>query len=90
MQVFRDYEGREIRLTNERMAHVAQRHRELLRIENAIGDTLAKPDTFLYDEAIIYCRQYAGVHIDTWVLVVVAIMPDDAFILTAYTAKSLE
>ena len=50
MQVFRDYEGREIRLTNERMAHVAQRHRELLRIENAIGDTLAKPDTFLYDE----------------------------------------
>ena len=43
MQTLRDYIGREIRLTEERIAHILDRHPEILRIglESSIADTIA-------------------------------------------------
>lgn len=94
MQILTDYEGRAIRLTDERLEHIALRHPDVLEIENAIEDTLAAPDTMVPDEldpeVINYCRRYMGVHVDIWVKVVVAIKSDDAFILTAFTDDEIE
>lgn len=94
MQIFRDYEGREIRLTDERLQHIARGHSDVLRIENAIQDTLSNPDLVIPyegdDETLNYCRWYPGVHTGFWVIVGVAIQENDAFILTAFTASRLE
>ncbi len=42
MSHLRDYSGREIRLTNERLDHILE-HPEMSRLEGAIGETLANP-----------------------------------------------
>ena len=42
MKILRDYEGREVRLTDERLAHILE-HPEMVGLEDAIGDTLARP-----------------------------------------------
>jgi hypothetical protein len=45
MKVFKDYQGTEVRLTNERLAHILERHTELTGLEAAIGETIEAPNT---------------------------------------------
>ena len=50
MLVYTDYEGNEIRLTDERLyGHIALLHPRVLRIENAIEQTLSAPDVTRID-----------------------------------------
>jgi hypothetical protein len=45
VQVLKDYEGREIRLTDERIRHISARHPRVFRIPQSIELTLQEPDT---------------------------------------------
>ncbi len=88
MLVFSDYEGSEVRLTDERLyGHIALVHPRVLRIENAIEQTLSAPDAtridFDDDDVRLYYRRLERV----WIIVAVAFKSDDAFVLTAYTAN---
>ena len=88
MLVYIDYEGNEVRLTDERLyGHIALLHPRVLRIEDAIEQTLSAPDVtridFDDDEVRLYYRRLEG----EWIVVAVAFKSDDAFVLTAYTAK---
>jgi hypothetical protein len=97
VQIFRDYEGREIRLTDERTTHITEGHVEIIEIglEYLIGETLKAPDRVIPDdrdeEVFKYAWRFEGtMYGDKWVLVVVAIKEDDAFIMTAYITNELQ
>ena len=83
MLVYTDYEGNEIRLPNERIRHIRQRHASVFRIPDAIEITLAGPD-FTEPSGNSSIRYYR--YFEQWnrhILVVVAFRGDDAFVLTA-------
>ena len=83
-----DYQGRQIRITNERMRHILE-HPEMANMEKAITTALLNPeivrqsrtDTAVY---LYYLYQQATLVGDKWLCVVVKYLPDDAFIVTAY------
>lgn len=88
MHVYTDYEGNEIRLTDERLyGHIALLHPRILQIEDSVLHTLAVPDAVRIDFDDDEVRLYYKRLMDTWVVVAVAFKSDDAFVLTAYTAK---
>ena len=59
MKILRDYEGREIRLTDERSAHVLE-HLEMVGLEDAIGETLARPQRVIQSLSDPQARLYFG------------------------------
>jgi hypothetical protein len=88
MPALRDYEGRLIRLTEERWAHIAE-HPEMTEMRPGVEETLESPDVVVQSlsdpEARLYYRFYArtlvgGKHL----CVVVKLRGDDAFVVTAY------
>jgi len=88
MQAFRDYEGRAIRLTDERLAHILE-HPEMRGMEGRIGETLLHPERVLESlsdpQARLYYRMYVATRVgDKHLCVVVKIADNDAFVLTAY------
>jgi molybdopterin synthase catalytic subunit len=88
MRVIHDYQGAPIRLTDERLAHILE-HPEMVGLESAIEQTLARPETviesFSDPQARLYYRFYVGTRVgDKYLCVVVKISRDDAFVLTAY------
>jgi molybdopterin synthase catalytic subunit len=88
MRVIHDYQGVPIRLTDERLAHILE-HPEMVGLESAIEQTLARPETviesFSDPQARLYYRFYVGTRVgDKYLCVVVKISRDDAFVLTAY------
>ena len=66
MKILRDYEGREVRLTDERLAHILE-HPEMVGLEDAIGDTLAQPQRVIQSlsdpQARLYYRYYVGTRV---------------------------
>ena len=46
MRVIHDYQGVPIRLTDERLAHILE-HPEMVGLESAIEQTLARPETVI-------------------------------------------
>ena len=85
---FRDFEGRVVRLTEERWAHIKD-HPEMTGMENSIAKTLASPEAVIRSladpKAHLYHRFYVGTKVgDKFLCVVVKIQDDDAFVLTAY------
>lgn len=88
MKRFRDYQGRVVRLTAERWAHV-QEHPEMVGMEGAVQATLAAPDVVIRSladpQAHLYHRFYFGTRVgDKYLCVVVKVHDEDAFLLTAY------
>ena len=88
MQIVQDYQGRAVRLTPERLAHILE-HPEMVGLETAIAETLARPERVLQStvdpEAELYYRYYVGTRVgDKWLCVVVKVAPTDAFVVTAY------
>ncbi len=88
MVVLTDYEGRPVRLTDERWGHIEE-HPEMVRLREAIAETLRKPEAVVQSAsdplATLYYRFYhrtmvGGKHL----CVVVKILSDDAFVVTAY------
>jgi hypothetical protein len=87
-----DYQRREVRLTEERLAHILT-HPEMVGMESKIADTLKKPQLVRKsrsdDSVNLFYRFYTQTKIgDKWLCVVAKYFPDDAFVVTAYfTAK---
>lgn len=88
MKIFRDYEGRTIRLTDERLAHILE-HPEMQGMEDRIAETLLGPERVLESlsdpQARLYYRMYVATRVgDKHLCVVVKMADNDAFVLTAY------
>ena len=88
MVVYVDYQGRRVRLTQERLAHILE-HSEMTGMEQHIPETLLHPEIVLESlsdpEARLYYRMYVGTLVgDKHLCVVVKMTDNDAFILTAY------
>ncbi len=88
MPILLDYQNREVRLTEERLAHILD-HPEMVGMETQIADTLTQPNLVRQsrsDESVaLLYRFYTQMAIgDKWLCVVVKYLPNDAFIVTAY------
>lgn len=88
MKVLRDYQGRAVRLTDERLAHILE-HPEMAALETALAETLEHPTLVVQSRsdssAKLSYRDYLGTRVgDKWPCVVVKYAPDDAFVLTAF------
>lgn len=88
MKTLTDYEGKAIRLTNERLAHILERP-EMQGMEDRIEQTVRSPEKVLESlsdpQARLYYRLYLGTQVgDKHLCVVVKEAENDAFVLTAY------
>lgn len=88
MKVLKDYSGREVRLTDERLRHILD-HPEMANLEAALEETLNKPELVVQsrtdETAALHYRYYCGTRVgDKWLCVVVKYNPEDAFVITAY------
>ena len=94
MKILHDYQGRVIRLTDERLNHVLE-HPEMRGLENAIEETLLHPEgviqSFSDSQAKLYYRFYMGTRVgDKFLCVVVRVKDEDAFVLTAYLTDKVK
>ena len=94
MKLLHDFEGRTIRLTDERLVHILERP-EMAGMQPEIETTLRSPQTVIQsisdDEARLYYRFYVGTKVgDKYLCVVVKVMPVDAFIVTAYLTDKVK
>jgi hypothetical protein len=66
MRILRDYEGRTIRLTDERLAHILE-HPEMQGMERRIEETLLHPERVLESlsdpQARLYYRMYLATQV---------------------------
>lgn len=89
--LLKDYQGRTVRLTGERRAHVLE-HPEMVNQIERIQETIKIPETVIATDADItvhiYHRYYETTPVTSkFLLVVVKVLPDDAFILTAFFSR---
>ena len=74
MKILHDYQGLVIRLTDERLKHVLE-HPEMRGLENAIEETLLRPEgviqSFSDPQAKLYYRFYIGTRVGDKFLCVV-------------------
>lgn len=94
MRILRDFQGREIRFTDERLRHILD-HPEMRQMEPAITETLREPEKVIESlsdpEARLYYRFYLGTRVgDKRLCVVVKVKEADAFILTAYLTDTVK
>jgi hypothetical protein len=88
MRVIEDYEGRRIRLTDERLSHILE-HPEMRGMEERITEAVRQPERVLESLSDPQARLYYRFYVDTRVggkhlCVAVKLEQNDAFILTAY------
>lgn len=88
MHEFFDYEGRRIRLSDERYTHILE-HPEMTRMPDTIGEVVTHPERVvesIVDRSVrLYYRLYEQTMVGRkHVCVVVKITNEDAFVLTAY------
>jgi len=94
MKLLKDYEGRDVRLTDERLGHILE-HPEMAGMEAALEHTLRQPEFVIQSRTdpateLIY-RFYLGTRVgDKWLCVVVKYALDDAFVVTAYLTDKLK
>ena len=93
MKIYKDYNGKAIRLTDERFVHILE-HPEMAELINKIEEILFEPDYIIQspidNNVEIYTRFYitksfAG----KYLCVVVKYLLNDAFIITAYITNKL-
>lgn len=94
MRTFRDFEGRAIRLTAERRAHILE-HPEMAGMADLIGETLRSPEHVVVSisdaQARLYYRYYFGTVVgDKYLCVVVKAAERDAFVITAYLTDAIK
>jgi hypothetical protein len=90
-RIFTDYQGRKIRLNGERLAHLLE-HPEMVGQLHRLDETLANPQiiiaTSLDKSVYVYHRYYEITPVTSkYLQVVVKLLIDDAFILTAFFSK---
>jgi hypothetical protein len=94
MRILRDHQGLLIRLTDERLAHILE-HPEMAGLERAIEETLSDPQRVVESlsdpQARLYYRFYLGTRVgDKYLCVVVKVVGEDAFVLTAYLTDKVK
>lgn len=94
MRLFKDFEGRSFRFTDERMNHVSG-HPEMKPMMQAIEETLTQPERVVQSltdpEARLYYRFYRSTPVgEKYLCVVGKLRAGDAFILTAYLTDSIK
>lgn len=88
MKTLTDYQGRAVRLTEERLAHIIE-HAEMRDLESQIAETVRQPRLVIESasdpSAQLNYRFYLGTRVgDKWLCVVIKYALEDAFVLTAY------
>ena len=92
---FTDYSGRLIRYPEERQAHVSARHPYMEDHVELIQGTLASPDEVRMsvedpDTVMVYYRWYWHSSVGAkYVRVVVKLLDQDAFVLTAHVTDNI-
>ena len=94
MKIIGDCFGHDVRLTDERLAHILQ-HVELVGMESDIERVLRSPTEVrvsLSDDAVrLFYEFYAETTVGgKWLCVVVKYLGDDAFVITAYLTDTLK
>jgi hypothetical protein len=94
MPALRDYEGRQIRLTEERWAHISE-HPEMAEMRRAVEETLEGPEVVVQSasdpEARLYYRFYYRTAVGgKYLCTVVKLRGDDAFVVTAYLTDQVK
>ena len=94
MQRLIDFQDREIRLTDERRQHILE-HPEMMEMDTEIERTLWKPEQVRRSRTdptvVLYYRYYTETIVgNKWLCVVVKLLIDDAFVITAYLTDKLK
>ena len=94
MKLLKDYQGRDVRLTEERLRHILE-HPEMADLESALEKTLRQPQYVIQSradpKAALSYRFYVGTKVgDKWLCVVVKYAANDAFVVTAYLTDQLK
>jgi hypothetical protein len=94
MVVLTDYEGRTIRLSDERWRHIAE-HPEMAGLQKAVEETLREPEAVIQSASDPLARLYYRFYHRTTVggkhlCVVVRVRQEDAFVVTAYLTDRLK
>ena len=92
-EVFTDYLGRNDRLTSERRMHILE-HPEMQEWVERIPEVLARPERvvrsrFDPESELFYVWEARTLVGAKYFCVVVAVKPDDAFVLTAYLTDAV-
>ncbi|HUU12120.1 MAG TPA: hypothetical protein VM182_00245 [Terriglobia bacterium] len=94
MEPLRDYEGRSIRLTEERWVHISE-HPEMVGMRTAVEEALQRPEIVVQSsgdpEARLYYRFYPRTVVGgKYLCAVVKVRGDDAFVVTAYLTDQVK
>ncbi len=89
--VFIDYQGRSIRLSEERWKHINERHPETIGKEKFIEETISSPD-FIQEGTkgeLIVIRKYKKTPVtdNKYFVVAYKIQQLDGFLITAYFTR---
>ena len=95
MKRFKDIHNRWIRLTDEREAHIETDHPEMFGQINKIQDTLLNPDIIVrsktdQDVELFYLHYDNTPITEKYLCVVVKVLINDLFIITAYFTDSIK
>ena len=92
-----DYQGRAIRLPEERWRHILFRHPEMRLLEDTIGATALDPDEIFRDPddpdtVRLYYRWFYGLPTvgDNRICVAVKVFNGDAFVVTSFVASHIK
>lgn len=93
MKIFNDYEGNEIRLTDERLVHILL-HPEMIDMLDKIEEVLRNPDCVFQSPADLDVRLYLKHFITKlfggkYLCVVVKYIDNNSFIITSYLIREL-
>ncbi|MCW3132209.1 MAG: PBECR2 nuclease fold domain-containing protein [Candidatus Methanospirare jalkutatii] len=95
MKRFRDIHNRQIRLTDERQEHIEVDHPEMSGQIDRIRETLLNPDVIVRSrtdsEVELFYRHYDATPVtEKYLCVVVKVLTDDIFIITAYFTDKIK
>jgi hypothetical protein len=95
MQLFNGIHKRAIRLTAERQQHLQTAHPEMTEAIPRVAETLASPDKIVRsrtDATVeLFYRHYPSTVVTSkFLCVVVRVLPDDNFIITAYYTDTIK
>ncbi len=88
MILLKDFRGKEVRLTDERLSHIL-RHSEMIGQEKLIAETLLMPDSVIlshYDSKVhLYHKLFDKTPVTRkYLIVAVKYIEHDAFIITSF------
>ena len=95
MKWFKDFRNRWIRLTYERQEHIETDHPEMSGQSDKIQDTLLNPDRIIRSrtdpDVELFYRHYDITPVtEKYLCVVVKVLIDDLFIITAYFTDTIK